>query len=222
MALTRTSEAVQTAVSTVDLRFHPAVSTVDLRFHPEVRIQWPQPGGWTYEDWLCLSDDGFRYEVLNGELYMSPPPTVWHQRSSFRLALRMGNFVLEHDLGEVLLAPCGVLLPTQPVPLQPDIFFVRAERREIIGEEYVEGAPDLVVEVLSPSNWLYDRREKFQVYREAGVPEYWIVDYRTRTIEVFFLEERVYVLLNQYGPGDVACSRVMEGFEVAVDEVFAV
>lgn len=210
MTLTRTRETTR-----------PAVSTVGVGLYPQVRIQWPQPGEWTYEDWVRLPDDGFRYEVLNGELYMTPPPTTQHQRASFRLALRMGNFVLDHNLGEVLLAPCGVYLPAHPIPVQPDILFVRAERRGIIGEECVEGAPDLVVEVLSPSNWLYDRREKFQVYREAGVPEYWIVDYRARTIEVFFLERGVYVLLSEYGPGEVARSCVLEGFEVPVDEVFA-
>ena len=73
---------------------------------------------------------------------------------------------------------------------------------------------------MSPSNWLYDRREKFQAYQKASVPEYWIVDYRARTIEVFFLEKGTYALLNQYKSGDVAHSRVLEGFEVAVDEVF--
>jgi Uma2 family endonuclease len=199
----------------------PAVSTVDLKPRPKVKSEWPQQGEWTYEDWLCLPSDGRRYEVLNGELYMTPPPTTQHQRSSFRLAVKMDNFVREHNLGEVLPAPCGVRLPNQSVPVQPDILFVRNERREIIGEDYIEGAPDLVVEILSPSNWLYDRREKFQAYQEASVPEYWIVDYRAHTIEVFFWEEGVYVLLDQYGPGEFAHSRVLDGFEAAVDEVFA-
>lgn len=188
---------------------------------PKTEVEWPEQGEWTYEDWLRLPSDGYRYEVLNGELHMTPPPSTQHQRSAFRLALEMANFALEHDLGEVLPAPCGVLLPNQPVPVQPDILFIRAERGDIIGEEYVEGAPDLLVEVLSPSNWLYDRREKFQAYQEANVSEYWIVDYRAGTIEVFFLEEGIYVLLNQYGSGETAQSRVLEGFEVPVDEIFA-
>jgi len=200
----------------------PVTPPIGLGVYPEVWAQWPPQGKWTYEDWLRLPSDGYRYEVLNGELYMTPPPTVRHQFASVNLFSDLRNFVQERNLGYVLYAPCGVDLPTQPVPVQPDIFFIRAERREIIGEEYVEGTPDLVVEVLSPSNWLYDRREKFQAYREAGVPEYWIVDYRARTIEVFFLEGGVYVLLGQYGPGEAARSRVLEGFEVAVDEVFAV
>jgi Uma2 family endonuclease len=137
-----------------------------------------------------------------------------------KLSFKLGNFVAEKQLGEMLFAPCGVRLPGQPVPVQPDIFFVSAERRDIVGEEYVEGAPDLVVEVLSPSNWLYDRREKFQAYLAAGVPEYWIVDYRARTVEVFVREEGAYALLGKFEAGDVARSEVVAGFQVAVDDIF--
>ncbi len=180
----------------------------------------PAQGDWTYQDWLRLPDDGFRYEVLDGVLYMTPPPAIKHQRSLFHLASKIGAFVEERNLGEVLIAPCGVRLPTQPVPVQPDILFVSAGRQDIVGEQYVEGAPDLVVEVLSPSNWLYDRNEKFQAYRTAGVQEYWIVDYRASTIEVFSLEEGAYALVGQFGSGEVAHSQLLAGFQVAVDEVF--
>ncbi len=182
---------------------------------------WPPPQGeWTYEDWLKLPDDGYRYEVINGVLYMTPPPRPRHQRVSFRLARRLSDFAEEHHLGEVLVAPIGVRLPNQPVPFQPDILFIRAERLDIIGEENVEGVPDLIVEILSPSNWLYDRREKMKVYEEAGVPEYWIVDPRTRTVEVYVLEEGAFLQVGQYGAGEVARSQVLAGFEVLVDEIF--
>lgn len=180
----------------------------------------PEQESWTYEDWLRLPDDGFRYEVLDGVLYMTPPPAIKHQRASLRLARRMGTFAEERNLGEVLIAPCGVRLPTQPVPVQPDILFVSAARQDIVGEQYVEGAPDLVVEVLSPSNWPYDRTEKFQAYLTAGVQEYWIVDYRACTIEVFTLEEGAYALVGQFGSGETAHSPLLAGFQVAVDEVF--
>jgi len=182
---------------------------------------WPPPqGDWTYEDWLKLPDDGYRYEVINGVLYMTPPPRPQHQRVSARLAHRLLNFVEEHALGEVLYAPIGVQLPNQPVPFQPDILFIRAERLDIIGEKNVEGVPDLIIEILSPSNWLYDRREKMEVYEEAGVPEYWIVDPRIRVIEVYVLEEGGFLQKGEYGPGEVARSQVLAGFEVLVDEIF--
>ncbi|HID62174.1 MAG TPA: Uma2 family endonuclease [Anaerolineae bacterium] len=186
---------------------------------PQARPRPPEQGQWTYEDWLRLPDDGFRYEVLNGVLYMTPPPRIRHQFTPENLSRRLGDFVTERKLGLTLFAPCGIRLPGQPVPVQTDILFVRAERRDIISEEYVEGAPDLVVEVLSPSNWLYDRTEKFRAYQEAGVPEYWIVDYRARTIEVFVLGEGTYALLGKFSPGEVARSKVLAGFEVVVEEV---
>jgi Uma2 family endonuclease len=186
---------------------------------PEAKTWPPEQGQWTYEDWLRLPDDGFRYEVLDGVLYITPLPQIRHQTVVGNLAWRLSNFAKEHGLGEVFFR-CGARLPGQPVPVQPDILFVSAARREIIGEEYVEGAPDLVVEVLSPSNWLYDRTEKFQAYLAAGVPEYWIVDYRIHTIEVFVREEGAYALLGKFGPGETARSQVLAGFQVAVDEVF--
>ncbi len=186
---------------------------------PPFHDPWPSAGRWTYEDWLRLPDDGFRYEVLNGELHMVPPPNIRHQRLSFRLAVKMANYVSSHQLGEVLEAPCGVRLPGQPVPVQPDILFIRAERLHILGREYVEGAPDLVVEVLSPHNWLYDRREKFMAYQEAGVAEYWIVDPRAATIEIFVLEEGLFTLLGQFGRGETARSRVLAGFEVSIGDI---
>ena len=187
---------------------------------PSERVWPPEQGEWTYEDWLRLPNDGRRYEVLNGELYMTPPPSIGHQIAVTKLSVRMHSWVEQKGLGIVLVSPVSVRLPKQPVPVQPDVVFVRAERRDIIGEDYVEGVPDLVVEVLSPSNWLYDRREKMQAYEQAGVPEYWIVDYRARTVEVRALEAKTYTLLDEFGIGDVARSTVVSGFEISVDDLF--
>jgi Uma2 family endonuclease len=182
---------------------------------------WPPPQGeWTYEDWLKLPDDGNCYEVIDGVLYVSPPPLTRHQRISIQIAGHLWNFLRQHPVGEVLTAPVGVRLPNQQVPLQPDIVFVRAERLGIIGEAYVEGAPEVLMEILSPSNWRYDRREKRQVYQDAGVTEYWIIDPRATTIEVYVLEQGRYVLAGQYRPGDVAPSRVIPGFVMPVEDIF--
>jgi Uma2 family endonuclease len=181
----------------------------------------PAQGEWTYEDWLRLPDDGYRYEVIAGVLYVSPPPLTRHQRALIRLVGLFLDFLKLRPVGEVLCAPVGVRLPNQPVPFQPDIVFIRAERLHIIGENYIEGIPDLVVEILSPSNWLYDRREKMRVYQEAGVPEYWIVDPRAETIEIYALEQGIYELASQYSRSEVAASQVLPGFEVPVEEIFA-
>jgi Uma2 family endonuclease len=181
----------------------------------------PAQGEWTYDDWLKLPDDGYRYEVIDGVLYMSPPPLIRHQRTSSRIYISLSDFLRLNPLGEAFYAPVGVRLPNQPVPLQPDIIFVRAERLTVIQENYIEGVPDLIIEILSPSNWLYDRREKMQVYQEAGVPEYWIVDPRGETIEIYVLEQSVYRMAGQSGRGTVASSQVLPGFEVPVDVIFA-
>jgi Uma2 family endonuclease len=187
-----------------------------------VERPWPPAQGeWTYEDWLKLPDDGYRYEVIDGVLYMSPPPLIRHQRTSMRIETRFIDFLKLHPSGEILHAPVGVRLPNQSVPLQPDIVFIRAERLDIIRENYIEGTPDLIIETLSPSNWLYDRREKLQVYQEAGVLEYWIVDPRAEIIEIYILEQGIYRLAGQYGRGAVASSLVLGGFQVPVDVIFA-
>jgi len=181
----------------------------------------PEQGQWTYEDWLQLPDDGYLYEVIDGVLHMNPPPRTQHQRIAARIVDHLMAFLRSQPVGQVLFAPVGVRLSNQPVPIQPDILFIRKERLDIIGEDYVEGAPDLVMEILSPSNWLYDRREKKQVYQEGGVAEYWIVDPRTKNIEVYQLEGGAYLLIGQYGAGETAPSPGIAGFEVVVDEIFA-
>jgi Uma2 family endonuclease len=180
----------------------------------------PAQGQWTIEDWLKLPDDRYRYEVIDGVLHMSPPPRARHQRILARLVANLMEFLKSESPGELLFVPIGVRLPNQTVPVKPDILFIKAERLDIIGEDYVEGAPDLIMEVLSPGNWLYDRREKMQLYQAAGIDEYWIVDPRTDTIEVYLLEQGTYLLLGEYGLGELAQSRVIPGFEVATDDVF--
>lgn len=182
--------------------------------------EYPEQGKWTYDDWARLPDDGTRYEVIDGDLYMTPPPSVSHQSASIRLVTLMSNFVESRGLGFVFAAPIGVRLPSQPVPLEPDIVFVSSARKAIIGKEYIEGAPDLLVEILSPSNWIYDRHEKFNLYQSSGVPEYWIVDYRAQTVEVFVLEKGEYTLTGKWSAGEKATSRVLDGFQIAVADVF--
>jgi len=183
---------------------------------------FPEQGQWTFEDWEKLPDDGYRYEVIDGVLYMTPPPNfVKHQRPAGRLYSAMSAFVNARRLGEAGIAPTGIRLPTQPVPVQPDIFFIAAGRADVQIGHYVEGAPDLVVEILSPSNWMYDRQEKFKVYQDAGVREYWIIDPRAQTVEVFTLQDGAYTLVNRWGAGARAQSQVIAGFEIAIDELFA-
>ena len=182
--------------------------------------EYPPQGQWTYKDYLRVPDDGWKYEVMKGRLYMTPAPAPHHQRVILRLSTQLMAFVDERKLGEVFIAPLDVILPNGlGTPVQPDIFFVAARDAEMVGEKYVQGVPALIVEVLSPSNWLDDRRTKLEIYAEAGVAEYWIVDPRDRTIEVFALNEDRYDLHERFGDGETASSRLLDGFSVAVDEI---
>jgi Uma2 family endonuclease len=182
--------------------------------------RFPRQGDWTYEDWLNFPDDGWKYEIIDGVLHMAPPPTVNHQRSSGGLFARMRLYAEDKNLGEVLEAPCGVRLPNQSIPVEPDIFFVKKERLEIISRQYIEGAPDLIVEILSPSNASYDRETKFKLYQEASVQEYWLVDYEAKIIEIYNLSQNVYTLTGKYAGKDIATSTQLAGFGIAVETLF--
>lgn len=185
-----------------------------------VEAAWPPPRDrWTYEDYKRLPDDGWRYEVIEGELRMSPAPRPKHQEAVTNLGFGLVGFVKTRKLGRVFLSPVDVRLPGLAEPVQPDILFIRQDRLGIVKEKWIEGAPDLIVEILSPSNWIDDRRTKFRVYALAGVREYWIVDPDKRQIEVFALRGSDYEILGRFGPGEQAASEVLAGFQIGVDEV---
>jgi len=183
---------------------------------------WPEQGQWTFDDWLRLPDDEFRYELIEGELFVSPPPTVEHQNTISNLLLAMRLHAQTNGLGLVLTSPVGVRLPGETTIVEPDVLFVSRARQEIIGNDYIDGAPDLIVEVLSPSNWMFDRGRKQETYRRAGVSEYWIIDYRARAIDVIVLETESgqYAQRGHYGEGDTAVSEVLVGFSLPVAGAF--
>ncbi len=181
---------------------------------------FPKQGEWRYEDWLKFPQDGWKYEIIKGVLHMTPLPAINHQLSSGELFRRIANHVKDNDLGKVVTAPCGVRLPGHPVPLEPDIFFIKKERLDIIGKQYVEGVPDFIIEILSPSNANYDRETKFNLYQQVGVPEYWLVNYEAKTVECFNLVEDSYISSGSYSGNDIATSVQISGFEVKIDLLF--
>lgn len=191
----------------------------DVKLATETAEEWPAQGEWTYDDYRRLPDDGWRYEVIRGRLNMSPAPRPKHQRSARGLFRALDSFVERFELGEVFFAPIDVNLPELTAPVQPDLLFIRQDRLDIVKEDCIAGPPDLIVEILSPSNWMLDRRDKFEVYAAAGVGEYWVVDSDSRTIEVFVLEEGSYRMLDSRGPGESIGSRTLAGLEVKIDDV---
>jgi Uma2 family endonuclease len=183
---------------------------------------WPAQGKWTYEDYCLLPDDGRRYEVIRGNLYVTPAPTVDHQRVVGRLFRHLDRFVEEHGLGEILTAPFDVLLPRGiATPVEPDLMFFRRGNEPKAGSANFQGVPDLVVEVLSPGTRRRDTTIKLAAYRDAGVPEVWLADPQNRTLAVHGPGEGgSFAELARAGDGESIASRVLPGLEVAVRDVF--
>lgn len=173
----------------------------------------------TYEDYVLLPDDR-RYEVIDGELYLTPAPTPYHQIVGRRIERLIEDYVESRELGIVFNAPCDVVLSRFDV-LQPDIFFISSSRLSVIGEKYVSDAPDLVVEVLSPGTRKRDRVVKAKRYAHFGVREMWIVDPDKKAIEVFVNTENGFRREACYAGDDVLRSPLLPGLQVPLARVFA-
>jgi Uma2 family endonuclease len=165
-------------------------------------------------------DDGLRYEVIDGELYVSPAPGERHQNASMVLSSILHVHVRTHDLGRVYAAPFGVILD-EDNGVQPDIVFVSRERLDIISERGLESAPDLVVEILSPSTRRRDIGIKLRRYAASRVPHYWTLDPRRRTLEARRLVDGEYELTGVYGPGDVFRPELFPGLEIPIDDLWS-
>ncbi|KXK54858.1 MAG: Uma2 family endonuclease [Chlorobi bacterium] len=176
------------------------------------------PKHWTYDDYLQLSDE-IRYEILEGDLAMAPAPDSNHQITSMEVEFPMETFVRTQKLGIVLHAPIDVILSKQVV-LQPDILFVSKERREIVQKRGVFGAPDIVIEIVSPGSVQADRYRKKDIYQEHGVREYWIIDPRNKSIEIFALTERGYELHSIAEESGIVESIVLAGFTLDIEPIF--
>lgn len=191
-----------------------------------VYVNWvarlfPHQGKWTEEDYFSLPDTNMIIELSDGEITMAPPPTPVHQRYLRRLVSPLENFVEENQLGEVFRSPVAVRLWEGKIR-QPDALFLKMEHLDQITGSHIEGAPDWVCEIISPRSRKIDSEEKLEEYAKAGIPEYWLLDSKTKTIRVYILEGNRYLLDASYGMGDIAKSVTIAGFEIAVSEVFRV
>lgn len=143
------------------------------------------PPEWTYAEYARLPDDGNRYEVIDGEVCVTPAPGPPHQRVAANLFVLLRAYVLEHGLGE-LFWDVDLLFVSHQY-LRPDMVFVAKDALAGVTDRGVESAPSLVVEVLSPHSGGIDRVKKPPRYRDFGVPGYWVVDRDARAIEVYRL-----------------------------------
>jgi len=182
-------------------------------------IPGPKQGEWTYEDYAAMPEEGHRDEVVKGVLYMSPAPNRRHQKIVRKITRYLEDFVETPELGEIGMAPLDVELSHRNV-VQPDVFVVLNEHFDRLTETRIIGAPDLAIEVASPSTAKYDRRKKQAAYASAGVSEYWIVNPKHQTIEVLVLEGSLYCSLGSFSGRDILPSRVVPDLPVSVEQFF--
>ena len=173
----------------------------------------------TYEDYAAL-EEGAPYQLIDGELITSPAPTFLHQWIVWRLGTALFTFVEEHNLGVVVGSPVDVRFSDTDT-FQPDLIYIANDRRHIVTPNTIQGAPDLVVEVLSPATGYYDLTHKKRVYEGAGVKEYWIVDPQGQGIEVFAHRTGAFErTAHAHRQGPVS-SHLLEGFEIDLERLFS-
>ena len=178
----------------------------------------PQP--MTYDEYCLLPDDGKRYQVIEGELFVSPAPRTTHQDIIVHLTVLLQTHVKAHNLGKVYVAPTDVLLGPITV-VQPDILFIRRENMGIITELNIQGPPDLCIEVLSPGTESVDRERKMAVYARYGVHEYWIINPMRQTVSVYIRDGDLFALGIEAAGDDVVTSDVIPGFQTSARSIFA-
>jgi Uma2 family endonuclease len=182
----------------------------------EILHLFPRQGEWTEADYFRLPESNKIIELSEGRLIISPSPTPKHQDISARLFLILGNYVYSNNLGKLVAAPMDTRL-YEGVVRQPDIAFMSNEHLDRITDKW--GVPDLVVEILSEGTAEIDKEDKYLEYQRAGVLEYWIVDPFKQSVEIYTLEHGNYSLFGKWGTGDIAKSKLLDGFEVSIDEI---
>ncbi len=173
--------------------------------------------GW--REWLALPETHLFCEILDGEVHMSPAPSVLHQTVAGELFARLREHVRSGDLGRVFIAPLGVRLSEEDV-VEPDVVVVLRPHLSRIAEAGLLGAPDLVVEVLSPGTAGRDLGIKRRLYERYGVPEYWIADPHARVVEVLSLTGTGYKQAGLFRREDALTSPLLPGLEIPLGEVF--
>ena len=167
----------------------------------------------TYDDYCLLPNDGKRYEIIDGELFVTPSPRFGHQIIVTRLTRYLSAFVEDHGLGLVFVSPFDVVFSQFDV-VEPDVLYVSKARASVLTEKNVQGAPDLVIEVLSPTTANTDRTTKLKLYARFGVAEYWIVDPNGPSAEVYRREKEGLELAATLQSEDSLTSPLFPGFSL--------
>lgn len=163
-----------------------------------------------------------RVEYLNGDIVMTPARSPHHQIISGNLSILLGHYAKENSLGLVLAAPLDVVLAREAQITQPDLIFIAKEcAGKLLGSAAINGAPDLAIEILSPSTERMDRKIKLPLYARHHVPEYWIVDPDDQSVEVYVLEGDSYRVGGIFMSGDAISIGAFADAHIIVDSIFA-
>ncbi len=182
-------------------------------------VPGPRQGSWTYDDYATLPDDGQRYEIVNGVLLMTPAPTPNHQSISAWFTYYLLMHVQLAGRGRVFPGPVDVELGPKNV-FEPDGVVLLNEHLNRVAAKRIIGAPDLVVEIASPSTAAIDRVTKYEIYARSGIPEYWIAKPTDRTIEVLILENGEYYSAGIFRGEQLLLSRIVPELPVRVEQFF--
>ena len=186
---------------------------------PADNVPGPEQGHWTYDSYAALPDDGKRYEILDGVLYMAPAPNDVHQEIVALIIFYLIPYVKLAGRGRVLAAPIDVVLESGSV-VQPDVLVLLEEGATRQKPAQTIRPPDLAIEVVSPGTARHDRLRKYNAYARAGVKEYWIVEPTRRTVEVFVLEDEEYHALGVFSGEQTLPSVIVPDFSVPVEQFF--
>jgi Uma2 family endonuclease len=167
----------------------------------------------TYDDYCLLPNDGKRYEIIDGELFVTPSPRTAHQKVVTNLCYYLADFIKKEGLGEVYVAPFDVVFSRFDV-VEPDVLYISKARATVLTEENVQGPPDLVVEVLSESTADIDHTTKLKLYARFGVQEYWIIDPIICSAEIYRQEEGSFELAATLHSEDSLTSPLFPGFNL--------
>jgi Uma2 family endonuclease len=174
----------------------------------------------TYADYELFPDDGLRHEIINGEHYVTASPITRHQRISLQLLYLLQRYLETHAVGEVFHAPFDVLLSEIDIVV-PDLVYLSKDRSRFLTEKNLQGPPDLVIEILSPSTRPRDERLKRDLYERAGVDEYWVVDPDGDTIDVYRRAGKTFEQPVRYTKRDGLTTPLLPNLEIPLDRILA-
>lgn len=206
------------------LTIHFAPVNLHLKVSTEIEVMMsyrPHKVKFTYDDYLLFPEDGKRHELIDGEHFMTPAPSTRHQRVSGKLFLALGIFLKDHPFGEVLDAPTDVVLSDLDV-VQPDLLFISSSRASIVMEKNIQGAPDLVIEIISEATRKTDEIIKRKLYERHGIPEYWIIDPELEAVKVYRISDLGYTRTAELSKeaNDMLTTTILPGVQLPLSEIF--